>query len=136
MTHSHQAPSASQPVYTRLLAMGGLLLALALRLHNLGAESLWYDETVSVFLARQSIPDLIAHTARDIHPPGYYLLLHVWGWLAQPTLENGLEFLYAWPSLLWGVLLLPLVYVIGRRLFSDRVALVALWLATINPYHI
>ena len=60
----------------RLLLLAGLLLGFALRLVRLGAESLWYDETVSVVLARKSIPDLIAHTAGDIHPPGYYLLLH------------------------------------------------------------
>jgi len=122
--------------YPRLLALGGILAAFALRLYHLGGESLWYDETVSVFLARQSIPELIAHTARDIHPPGYYLLLHLWSWLAQPTLEHGLEFLYAWPSLFWGVLLLPLIFALGRRLFTPRVALVALWLTAINPYHI
>ena len=122
--------------YTRLLTITGILLAFGLRLYRLGAESLWYDETVSVFLAQQSVPDLIAHTARDIHPPGYYLLLHLWGWLAQPTLATGLEFLYAWPSLFCGLLLLPLVYALGRKFFSGRVALVALWLAAVNPYHI
>ena len=120
----------------RLLAIGGILAAFALRLHDLGGQSLWYDETVSAFLAQQSIPDLIAHTARDIHPPGYYLLLHVWGWLAQPTLETGLEFIYAWPSLFWGLLLLPLIFALGCRFFTTRVALVALWLTAVHPYHI
>ncbi len=120
----------------RLLAIGAILVAFALRLYKLGAESLWYDETVSVFLARQSIPELIAHTARDIHPPGYYLLLHLWGWLAQPTLQTGLEFIYAWPSLFWGVLLIPLIFALGRRFFTTRVALAALWLTAVHPYHI
>ncbi|MBI3957590.1 MAG: hypothetical protein HY328_02185 [Chloroflexi bacterium] len=123
-------------LYPRLLAISGILVAFALRLHKLGAESLWYDETVSVFLAQQSIPELIAHTARDIHPPGYYLLLHLWGWLTEPALENGLEFVYAWPSLFWGILLLPLVFALGHRFFSTRVAVAALWLTAVNPYHI
>ena len=137
MTSRSQTPNTlSIPNHTRWMALGGILLAFALRLHRLGAESLWYDETVSVFLARQSIPELIAHTARDIHPPGYYLLLHAWGWLAQPSLTNGLEFLYAWPSLFWGMLLLPLLFVLGRRFFTPRVALTALWLTAFNPYHI
>ncbi len=133
---SHTLNSAPIPNRARWMALGGILLAFALRLHRLGAESLWYDETVSVFLARQSIPELIAQTARDIHPPGYYLLLHGWGWLVQPSLTTGLEFLYAWPSLFWGMLLLPLIFGIGRRLFSMRVAWVALWLTAVNPYHI
>lgn len=121
---------------TRLLVIGGLLVAFALRLHRLGAESLWYDETVSVFLAQLSIPQLVAHTARDIHPPGYYLLLHVWGWLSGPTLYTGLEFLYAWPSLFWGVLLLPLLFALGRYHFSRQVASLALILSAVNPWHL
>ncbi len=120
----------------RLLLLTGLLLGFALRLVRLGAESLWYDETVSVVLARKSIPDLIAHTAGDIHPPGYYLLLHAWqGWV-HPTLAHGLEFLFAWPSLWFGLLILPLIYVLGRRLFDRRVALMAVWLGAVHPFHV
>ncbi|MGH2544079.1 MAG: glycosyltransferase family 39 protein, partial [Ardenticatenaceae bacterium] len=56
-----------------LVAMvGTLLAAFALRLQQLGAQSLWYDETISAHLAAQSLGALIAHTARDIHPPLYY----------------------------------------------------------------
>ena len=69
----------------RLLLLAGILLGFALRLHRLGAESLWYDETVSVHLARKPIAEMLAHTAGDIHPPGYYLLLHLWGQLTAPT---------------------------------------------------
>lgn len=136
MSNPPSTQETPYPAFTRLLALGGILLAFALRLHQLGAQSLWYDETVSVFLAGLPIPEIIAHTARDIHPPGYYLLLHLWGWLAQPTLEDGLEFLYVWPSLFWGVLLLPLLFALGRRFFTPRIALIALWFTAVNPYHI
>lgn len=129
-------PPTAPAQSTRLFLLGGLLLAFGLRLYRLGAESFWYDETVSVFLARQETAALIAHTARDIHPPGYYLLLHAWGRLTQPTLYTGLEFLFTWPSLVWGILLLPLVYSLGRRLFSPRIGLMGLLLAAVNPYHI
>ena len=88
----------------RSLLLAGILLGFALRLHRLGAESLWYDETVSVHLARKPIAAMIAHTSGDIHPPGYYLLLHLWQQVTTPTLAHGLEFLYAWPSLVAGVL--------------------------------
>ncbi len=40
----------------RLALLAGVLTAFGLRLYQLGAESLWYDETVSVYLARQSLP--------------------------------------------------------------------------------
>jgi mannosyltransferase len=120
----------------RSLLLAGILLGFALRLFHLGAESLWYDETVSVHLARQSALTMLAHTAGDIHPPGYYLLLHAWQQIASPTLAYGLEFLYAWPSLVAGVLLLALTYVLGRRLFNARTGLVALWLAAFNPFQL
>jgi hypothetical protein len=59
----------------------------ALRLYQLGAESLWYDETVSVFLAGRPAAELLRHTSGDIHPPGYYLLLR--GWLTVMGMPDG-----------------------------------------------
>ena len=120
----------------RLFLLAGILLGFAARLFQLGAESLWYDETVSVHLARLPTPMMLTHTAGDIHPPGYYLLLHGWQWLTAPTLAHGLEFLFAWPSLFAGMLLLALTYALGRRLFDARTGLVALWLAAANPFQL
>ncbi|MBX2999733.1 MAG: glycosyltransferase family 39 protein [Caldilineaceae bacterium] len=135
-TNGKERGKRSRSTRRRGLLVVGLLLGFALRLYQLGAQSLWYDETVSVYLARQSIPELIAHTARDIHPPGYYLLLHVWQTLTQPTPIHGLEFLYTWPSLFAGMLLLPLIYALGRKLFDPALALIALWLTAVHPYHL
>ncbi len=82
-----------------------LLAAFALRLYRLGVASLWYDETVSTFLARQDLVALTRHTAGDIHPPLYYYLLHFWGQFAGWS-----EFAFAFASLFFGVLLIALVY--------------------------
>ena len=122
--------------YIRLLSLLAILVGFSLRLYHLGAESLWYDETVSVALAQKSIADLIRHTAGDIHPPGYYLLLHGWQALTHPTPMFGLEFLYAWPSLCSGVIVMVLLFALGRTLTNVRIACLALWLAAVNPYHI
>ncbi len=92
-----------------------LLSGFALRLYRLGEDSLWYDETVSAYLAAQPIGDLIAHTARDIHPPGYYLLLH--GWIG---LVGSSEFALAYLSLMVGLLTLPLVYRLAHTLTGQR----------------
>src|SRR5512135_3670105 len=92
----------------RLALLAILLAGTALRLFRLGAGSLWYDETVSVYLAGSPVPELLRHTAGDIHPPGYYLLLR--GWLlvagyptghADPA-GHGLEFAAAFLSLAAG----------------------------------
>jgi hypothetical protein len=52
-----------------------LLAGTALRLFCLGKDSLWYDETVSTYLAGRPLPEILRHTAGDIHPPSYYILL-------------------------------------------------------------
>ena len=118
----------------RPLLLAAILVAFAVRLYRLGAESLWYDETVSVYLSRLPLPAMFAHTAGDIHPPGYYALLHAWQALTAPSLAHGLEFLYAFPSLVFGLLALPLLYALGRRLFGPRTGLAALWLGAFAPF--
>ncbi len=108
-----------------------LLAAFALRLYQLGAQSLWYDETVSAILAGKSTADLIAHTARDIHPPLYYLLLHYW----QFGVGNS-DFSLAFFSLFWGILLIASTATLARWVGGRQVALVTVALLTLAPFHI
>jgi mannosyltransferase len=124
-------------------ALGLILLAsVALRLYRLGADSLWYDETVSTFLAGSHLPELLRHTAGDIHPPGYYVLLR--GWLllmGYPTGHAdahgiGLEFSAAFFSLFFGVLLIALVYALARQATNQRVAIIAALLVAFSPYNV
>ncbi len=110
-----------------LILLGGFLL----RLYQLGAQSLWYDETVSAYLAMQGVTDLIAHTARDIHPPLYYLLLHFWIRLAGDS-----EFALAFVSVFWSMLLLCLTYRLARRLVDTPTALLAAALVAVSPYNV
>ncbi len=120
-----------------------VLAGFALRLYRLGADSLWYDETVSTALAGSPLPELIRHTAGDIHPPGYYLLLR--GWLALAGYPNGradptgtgLEFMAEFFSLFWGVILIALVYALARRLMANRTdARLAAALTALSPYNV
>ncbi len=108
-----------------------VLLGFGLRLYRLGGDSLWYDETVSAYLASLSATDLVAHTARDIHPPGYYLLLHTWSLIAGQS-----EFALAYFSLFWGVLLIPLTYRLARYLSSGSIAGWTALLLAISPFNI
>lgn len=108
-----------------------VILAFGLRLYRLGAESLWYDETVSLLLAGKSLPALVAHTAGDIHPPGYYLLLHLWIRLAGRS-----EFSAAFLSLFFGLLLVPLTYRLAVRIWDEGTGQLSALLVAISPYHI
>ena len=123
----------SSPVTVRVALLAILLAAFGVRLFRLGAESLWYDETFSAYLAKQPLSELIAHTARDIHPPGYYILLHGWQALTGATPAHGLEYLLAWASLFPAVLIVALTIALGRRLGGTKTALIAASLAAIHP---
>lgn len=55
-----------------------LLLAFALRIHYLALDAIWWDEGYSVWISRLSLPRMVTETARDVHPPLYYAILHGW----------------------------------------------------------
>ena len=80
-------------------------------------------------------------TARDIHPPGYYLLLRAWlGFAGFPTGHADaagyrLEFMAGFLSLCLGVLLVPLTWQLARRLqLGDTVAALAALLVAVSPF--
>ncbi|MFQ5577945.1 MAG: glycosyltransferase family 39 protein [Anaerolineae bacterium] len=108
------------------------LLAFALRLHNLTYHSLWYDEAVSARWARSGavrILDVSMKLVEDRLPPLYYLLLKGWS-----ALGGFSEFSLRFPSVAAGVLLVAVVYALGRRLFGRWAGLVAALLAALNPF--
>lgn len=130
--------TASSPPPKRRTASGQALLLCAiilagfcLRVGRLGAQSIWYDEGVSLYLAGLDIPAMIRHTAGDIHPPLYYALLHYWSRLAGDG-----EFAANFLSLFFGVLLIPMVYRMARAVGYQRAGLWAALLVAISPYHI
>ena len=115
----------------RLGFLATLLLAFGLRVYRLGVDSLWYDETVSALLARKSLAAMWAHTARDIHPPLYYALLHFWQ-MATGGSEYSLAFFSVW----FGVAGVALAGYLAERLFGWRVGLLAALLMAFHPFSI
>lgn len=114
-----------------LLALVIVLLAFALRLHLLGAQSLWNDEGSSYVQATRAFADIAANAARDIHPPGYYWLLKIW-----MALTGASEFALRAFSAFASTLGIVLTYALGRRLFSPLAGLAAALLVTLNTFSI
>ena len=108
-----------------------LLLALTLRAYRLGGQSLWADEGNSAALAGRSLAQIARDAAHDIHPPLYYWLLHGWTRLFGRG-EIGLRSL----SVVLGLLLVWLIYLIGRRLHGPATGLLAAFLAAVNPFQV
>ncbi|NDJ61017.1 MAG: hypothetical protein GYB67_07820 [Chloroflexi bacterium] len=115
-----------------LLAAGIVVLVAAiLRLHLLGAQSLWHDEGNSVVQAARSFSEIAANAARDIHPPGYYWLLMIWRGLSGES-----EFALRALSALASISTVALTYAIGRRLFGPLAGIVAALIAALNTFNI
>jgi len=112
--------------------VGIVLLGLVFRLINLD-QSLWLDEATSILVARDfSVSQILTKfSPGDFHPPLYYLVLHFWIYLFGSS-EIGARSL----SVFLGLLGIILIYMIGSKLFSKNVGLVAALLLSIAPLHI
>ncbi len=106
-----------------------LALAAALRLFQIGAQSLWYDEGNSARIAERSLALIIAGAAGDIHPPLYYMLLKVWRAIFGES-EAALRSL----SAAFGVGAVAFAYAAGRDLFGRPTGLIAAALLAVAPF--
>ncbi len=118
----------------QLVILVTLLLAAGLRFGEIDTQSFWNDEGNTARLVERTIPLIIEGAAGDVHPPGYYLLLHGWRALAGDT-----EFALRSYSALCGVLTVALTAAIvqylmrGHKRKSWTLTLPALWFITLNP---
>ncbi|MBF0594290.1 MAG: glycosyltransferase family 39 protein [Candidatus Omnitrophica bacterium] len=98
-----------------------VVLGAGLRFWGLDVQSLWNDElgswSFSHISSLRSLVYTVAHW--DVHPPGYYLLLHYV--LKFDSSDMTLRF----PSAVCGVLSIGIIFLIGRRLYSWREGLAA-----------
>lgn len=106
-----------------------VLLAFALRVYQLDAQSLWYDEGVTAMVARTDLPSLTRWTANDIQPPLYYYVVAAWGRLAGWS-EWSLRF----ASVFFGTLTVPLLAILATKLSRRRlVGLLAALITAVHP---
>lgn len=106
------------------------LLAFSLRLYHLGSESIWLDEAFSIKMAGNSLAYIMANFSSDPHPPLYYIILHFVMWFGNS------EFIVRLPSVIAGILTIPVMYLTAKRLFSYREGLISAFLLAISYNHI
>jgi mannosyltransferase len=114
--------------FASLLAI--VLLAFSLRLYRLDAQELWGDESASVGARRLSeVQVLLGKT--DVHPPLYFFTLR------EAMLLFGTSLLaIRYVSAFWGVLVVPLVYRIGKRAMSRQAGALAALFAAVSAYQV
>lgn len=115
--------------YTPLMIV--LLIGALVRLHQLGAESIWLDEAVSIRIAHMSPGEIFEAIKTDNNPPLYYLLLHYW-MIVFGDSEVATRMLSATA----GVLALGVIYRVGDILFGRPTGLAAALLLALSPFHI
>jgi len=116
---------------TPYILLSILILAALLRLLQLGSESLWWDEFVTVAIVRLDWGAfwwVLSH--KEANMGLYYCLLRLWINLGES------EFVLRSLSALAGVLAVGLVYVLGKRLFDTKVGLMGAALLATNAFHI
>ena len=107
---------------------GSIGLFLALTLSRLTLPSVWFDEGYSMYLMRYDLADLTHYTAVDVHPPLYYYLLKGWTSLFGNSVA-ACRLL----SVVLGAMVLILVYLLIKKLFTRKSASLATLLVAISP---
>jgi mannosyltransferase len=117
-------------------AAGWMMVALtaatfALRLYHLGASDLTFDESASAFISGKPYLEMLRYLLSAFHelPPGYYVLLRAWDWVAGRG-----EFALRYPSVMSGVLAVVLTWRLGRRGLGTGTGLVAALLLALQPF--
>ncbi len=112
----------------KILILAVLLLSTFLRFYRLEAQSFWNDEGNSARIAERSVDLILAGAAGDIHPPGYYLILSAWRAALGPS-----EFALRGFSAFAGIVLVALVYRLGKQYFDTPAATAAAFFAAVHP---
>ncbi len=109
-----------------LLTLGAFIL----RVHGLDFQSLWRDEVDSIHFATRDLSLVASMFLKEgENGPLYFALLRPWIYAVGSS-----DFALRYSSLFFGVLIVPLIFFLGKRLAGDRVGLLGALLAGVSPY--
>ncbi len=115
-----------------------ILLSLVTRTYDLDGKSIWSDESLSLYRAQKSVPFILSGRiviqgvpTQDTQPPLYFLLLHT----LMAVAGTG-TFVARYLSVLASLLIIPLLYVLGRRLLGDTAGLLTALMGALSPLYL
>ena len=115
-----------------VLLLGIVLIGLFLRVYHLGTASIYNDEAITIYISKLSLPQLLpAASQLDMNPPIYHFILHYW-----VALFGDSEFAVRFLSVVFGVLAIPMTFVVGRQLFDDEVGLLGALILALSQFNI
>ncbi|MFK5955367.1 MAG: glycosyltransferase family 39 protein [Planctomycetota bacterium] len=121
--------SLAAPRYDRLVILT-TIFALVLRFWGLGERSFWVDEIFTLDVIAPSWGGLMQRAAALNDAPLFYLLVRPFHLLFGG--EFGLRIF----SVLCGTATIPLVYQLGKIIFSSKVGRLAALFLAISPFHL
>jgi 4-amino-4-deoxy-L-arabinose transferase-like glycosyltransferase len=114
------------------------LVAFALRVYQLGAQAIWWDESLSLYRATLNLTAILENKiliqnviTTDLQPPIYFILLHFLVEVAGTS-----EYVLRFVSVMANVATIPLLYVLARRWLSKNTALAAASIGAISPFYV
>lgn len=117
--------------YSIFLIVIFTVVGFALRVFHLDFQSLWLDDLIVILKAEQkSLWDIFQAAKVDTHPPLYDFLIHYWMNIGRD--EWTLRFF----SLIFGVGSIPLIYLVGKKCYDEKVGLTAALIFTFWPVSI
>jgi mannosyltransferase len=119
------------PHLALIIMLAVLLVASAVRWHQLGAQSLWYDEGVAFGHSQRTLPEMIPMLQNNVHVPAYFGSLALWEDFVGAT-EFGLR---AW-SVLFSIIAVALAYALGNRLYGRFAGITAALFVALNTFAI
>ena len=115
----------------RLALVLVLILAYALRIHNMDGNPLWFDEALEYWVASSPIEHLAAAVREFLRdPPIYSVLLHFWMEVGQN------EFILRQISVAASLLMISAGALLARQVYSRVAGLFAAILLSVLPPHI
>lgn len=118
----------------RIWAVVICLVAFTLLVYQLDAKSLWVDETLTMYtteVAPGDLRGLVDNVMGRAHPPLYFLCVWIW-----KTLGGDSELALRFPSVIFGMLSIAMLYPLGTKMMSKRVGLMAMSLMAISPFFV
>ena len=103
-----------------LLLLLILAVGSALRIYDLGAESIWLDESISVRHGGRDVASIIDRSPARNNPPLYWIMLHYW-----MNFFGNSEVAIRSLSAIFGILAIWITYLVGRELVSRNIGLLA-----------
>ena len=108
-----------------------VIVALTIRLLYLNGTDIAGDEPFSIFVAQFDLSEILAYLSTGNNPPLFEVLLHFYiGWVGDSDFV-----LRLFPTVFSALTVIP-IFLIGKRFFNGRVALMASILFIFSIYQI